>query len=181
MSASTISTPNFDHVVVVVEENHSSEGIIGNSQAGYINWLASGGALLTNYHAITHPSQPNYFALYAGSTFGVQDDGIHQEAGPTIATILQGAGKTFMGFVESGSPQKHNPWESFPEGFSVESDVDNFQSAFVRLPRVSFVVPNLLNDMHDGTIAQGDQWLRTHIDAYAQWAADNNSLLIVTW
>jgi hypothetical protein len=181
MSESTIFTPNYDHIVVVVEENHAYEEIIGNSQAGYINWLASHGALLTNYHAITHPSQPNYFALYAGSTFGVQDDNIHHEAGPTIATILQGAGKTFTGFVESGSPQKHNPWESFPEGFSVESNVGNFPSAFVHLPRVSFIVPNLLNDMHDGTIAQGDQWLLAHIDAYAQWAKDNNSLLVVTW
>jgi acid phosphatase len=181
MSASTITTPNFDHIVVVVEENHSSEGIIGNSQAGYINWLASHGALLTNYHAVTHPSLPNYFALYAGSTFGVQDDNIHQETGPTLATILQGSGRTFTGFVESGSPQKHNPWESFPEGFSVESDVGNFPSIFSHLPRVSFIVPNLLDDMHDGTIAQGDQWLRAHLDAYAQWAKDNNSLLIVTW
>jgi hypothetical protein len=181
MSASTISTPNFDHIVVVVEENHSSEGIIGNAQAGYINSLAGGGALLTNYHAITHPSQPNYFALYAGSTFGVQDNNIHQETGPTLATILQGSGRTFTGFVESGSPQRHNPWESFPEGFSVESDIGNFPTIFSHLPRVSFIIPNLLDDMHDGTIAQGDQWLRAHLDAYAQWAKDNNSLLIVTW
>src|SRR3954447_16724241 len=120
MSASTISTPNFDHVVVVVEENHSSEGIIGNSQAGYINWLAAAGALLTNYHAVTHPSQPNYFALYAGSTFGIQDSGMHNEPDPTLATILQRNGETFIGYAESGSPARHNPWESFPEGFSVE-------------------------------------------------------------
>ena len=181
MSASTISTPNFDHIVVVIEENHAYEDIIGNSQAGYINSLASRGALLTNYHAVTHPSQPNYFALYAGSTFGVQDNNIHQETGPTIATILSGSGRTFSGYVERGSPQKHNPWESFPEGFSVETDINNFPSLFGGLGRVSFIVPNLLNDMHDGTIAQADQWLQAHLDAYAQWAKDNNSLLIVTW
>src|SRR3954465_3098959 len=115
--------PAYDHIVVVVEENHSFGEIIGNPQAPYINSLASHGALLTNYHAITHPSQPNYFALYAGSTFGVADNNIHQETGPTIATILNGSGRSFTGFVESGSPQRHNPWESFPEGFSVERDI----------------------------------------------------------
>jgi hypothetical protein len=46
---------------------------------------------------------------------------------------------------------------------------------------VSWVIPNLLDDMHDGTIAQGDTWLKNNIDAYAQWAKTHNSLLIVTW
>jgi hypothetical protein len=35
--------------------------------------------------------------------------------------------------------------------------------------------------MHDGTIAQGDTWLQSNLDAYAQWAKSHNSLLIVTW
>lgn len=39
----------------------------------------------------------------------------------------------------------------------------------------------MVNDMHDGTVSQGDTWLQTHIDAYAQWAKTHNSLLIVTW
>src|SRR5262249_44956599 len=37
------------------------------------------------------------------------------------------------------------------------------------------------DDMHDGTIQQGDTWLQNHIDAYVQWAKTHNSLLIVTW
>src|SRR6185295_9638920 len=88
----------YDHIVVVVEENHSASEIIGNPQAPYINALASGGALLTNYHAVTHPSQPNYFALYAGSTFGVQDSGDHTLPDPTLATILQDSGRNFIGY-----------------------------------------------------------------------------------
>lgn len=42
-------------------------------------------------------------------------------------------------------------------------------------------MPNLADDMHDGTIAQGDDWLRSHIDAYAHWAVANNSLLVITF
>ena len=84
----TTYTPAYDHIVVVVEENHSYAEIIGNSQAAYINALATGGALLTNYHAVAHPSQPNYLALYAGSTFGVQDNSDHSEPDPTLGSIL---------------------------------------------------------------------------------------------
>lgn len=178
-----MSVPAYDHIVVVMMENHDYSEIIGNTQAPYINGLAAGGALLSNYTAITHPSEPNYFSLYAGSTFGVTDDNAHSEPDPTLATILQGAGKTFTGYIEPASPAKHNPWESFPEGFTVERDFSTFptNNNFASLPSVSFVVPDQNDDMHDGTIQQGDTWLQTNIDSYAQWAKTHNSLLIVVW
>jgi hypothetical protein len=72
--------PHYDHVFLVYmeNENYSSTsntldggaGIIGNSQAPYINSLAGGNTLLTNYFAITHNSDPNYDAIAGGSTFG---------------------------------------------------------------------------------------------------------------
>jgi len=52
---------------------------------------------------------------------------------------------------------------------------------FGRCLTVSFVIPNLDDDMHDGSIAQGDAWLQGNIGSYAQWAQANNALLIVTW
>ena len=54
-------------------------------------------------------------------------------------------------------------------------------SDYASLPTVAFVIPNLDNDMHDGTIAQGDAWLNNNLSAYAAWAKGNNSLLVVTW
>ena len=64
-----MSVPAYSHIVVVVEENHNYDEIIGNTaQAPFINSLAAGGAVLSNFDALTHPSQPNYYALYAGST-----------------------------------------------------------------------------------------------------------------
>jgi hypothetical protein len=173
--------PAYDHIVVVVEENHSYDEIIGSSQAPYINSLARSGALLSSYRAVAHPSEPNYFALYAGSTFGVVDNGTHQEPDPTLGSILAANERRFVGYVESGSPARHNPWESFPEGFSVEQNVSAFPSDFSGLPAVSFVVPNLADDMHDGSIGRGDAWLQSHIDAYAHWAVAHNSLLIITF
>ena len=69
---SAVPTPA--HVVVVVEENHSYDEVIGNSGAPYINSLATQGALFTNSYAIEHPSQPNYLDLFSGSNQGVTDD-----------------------------------------------------------------------------------------------------------
>jgi len=54
-------------------------------------------------------------------------------------------------------------------------------SDYALLPTVSFVIPNLDNDMHDGSVAQGDAWLQTNLAAYAQWALAHNSLLVVTF
>ena len=55
-----------------------------------------------------------------------------------------------------------------------------FPTDFTHLPNLSFVIPNLQDDMHDGSIAQGDQWLSTHLGPYLTWAATHNSLLVVT-
>jgi hypothetical protein len=63
------------HVVVVIMENHSFNEIIGSPNAPYINnTLAANGAVLTNHHAIEHPSQPNYLDLFSGSNQGSHDD-----------------------------------------------------------------------------------------------------------
>src|SRR6266571_41860 len=72
VGAQVIPTP--DHVVVVIDENHAYGQIIGSASAPYINSLVSQGALLTNSFAITHPSQPNYIALFSGSQQGVTDN-----------------------------------------------------------------------------------------------------------
>ena len=100
-----------------------------------------------------------------------------------LSKILKKAGKTFAGYVEHpNSADSHNPWVSFPEGDDVERDFNSFPpSTFDKLPTVAFVIPNVDNDMHDGTIAQGDAWLKANIDRYAQWAKANNSLLVLQW
>src|SRR5258707_5264387 len=60
------SAPAYTHVIWVMMENHGYNTIIGSPQAPYINGLASGCGLATNYHNISHPSLPNYIAATAG-------------------------------------------------------------------------------------------------------------------
>ncbi|MCS6319688.1 MAG: acid phosphatase, partial [Nitrospira sp.] len=62
--------PKPDHVVIVIEENHAFGQVIDSPAAPYLNALARKGALLTHSYAVTHPSQPNYIALFAGTLEG---------------------------------------------------------------------------------------------------------------
>ncbi|WP_246680176.1 alkaline phosphatase family protein [Mesorhizobium sp. B2-8-9] len=173
--------PKYDHIVVVVMENHSFEQIMQPGAAPYLQKLARNGALFENSHAVAHPSQPNYLALFSGSTHGIRDDGYHEIATPNLADRLHATGKAFSGYAEAGSPRKHNPWETFVDARMAGKSLTKFPREYARLPAVGFVIPNLANDMHDGTIMQADTWLKAHLHAYANWSRRHNSLLIVTF
>lgn len=198
--------PRPDHVVIVVEENHSFESVIGSSSAPYMNQLAQQGALLTSMYALAHPSQPNYLEFYSGSNQGVFDNTEQVNipwSTPNLGAALLGAGVSFVGYAEdlpeagslvwtSGSyARRHVPWTNWQSGgavpgpnqvsASVNQPFTSFPSDYGMLPSVSIVVPNNANNMHDGTIAQADAWLLANIDGYARWAMTHNSLLVVVW
>jgi hypothetical protein len=192
-----------DHIVIVIEENHSQFDVIGNPTASYINSLAQGGALLTNCFATVHPSQPNYLHLFSGDDQGSTNDTppTSPYTTPNLGAALLSAGRTFVGYSEdlpavgslvtsSGAYwRKHNPWSDWqaePQGpnqlpASVNRPFTDFPADYSQLPTLSFIVPNQNNDMHDGTIATADAWLSANLGTYAAWCQDHNSLLIVTW
>ena len=78
--AASNDLPLIDHIVVVVMENHSFDQIVDPLRAPFLHRLAMDGALFVNSFAVTHPSQPNYFALFSGSTQGITDDEDHTPA-----------------------------------------------------------------------------------------------------
>src|SRR5256885_10044214 len=89
------------HIVVAVMENHGYADVIGNPQAPFINSLASRGALFTRSYAVSHPSEPNYLALFSGSSHGVTSDQCPLSfAAPNLATGLIAAHRTFAGYSE---------------------------------------------------------------------------------
>jgi len=194
-STQTAAVPEPAHTIVVVMENHAYAQIIGSPDAPFINSLARRGALFTRSYAITHPSEPNYLALFSGSTQGIADDGCpYRFTTPNLAADLIKAGRSFAGYSEDlpgpGSPacsagdyaRKHVPWTDFANvPGSVSLPFTSFPADFARLPTVSFVIPNLCDDMHDCSVATGDAWLNAHIGGYASWAMSHHSLLILTW
>jgi hypothetical protein len=193
VTATTLPRP--DHVVIVIEENHGFDQIIGAAAAPYINRLARQGALFTDAHGITHPSEPNYLALFSGSTQGVHDDSCpHSFSAPNLGRALLDAGLTFTGYSENlptagstvcganGYVRKHNPWVNFTNvPATANLPFDRFPTDYRSLPTVAVVVPTEDNDMHSGSIQRGDAWLQQHLDGYVQWAQTHNSLFILTW
>jgi acid phosphatase len=190
------SVPQPAHIVVVVLENRGYQQIIGNSDAPFLNQLANQGALFTRSYAITHPSEPNYLALFSGSTHGVTGDPCPVTfTTRNLASGLLAAGKTFIGYSEGlpavgsrvcDAPQysrQLSPWVAFSNvPASLSLPFASFPSSdFSQLPTVSFVIPDMCNDMHNCGVAIGDAWLRAHLGGYASWALSHDSLLIVTW
>jgi len=202
-SQSALPVP--DHIVVVILENHAYTQIIGSPNAPTINALASSpnAALFTQSYAIEHPSQPNYLDLYSGCNQGVTDDKIPVNNPFTTVNLgrqLIDAGRTFITYSEdlpsvgyngelSGKyVRKHNPaanWMGTGANQIPPTTNQPFTSFpatdFTLLPTVSFVIANLNNIMHDGSIAQGDQWISNHLMSYIQWSRTHNSLFILTF
>jgi acid phosphatase len=81
--------------------------------------------------------------------------------------------------------RRHNPWVNFADIPAADNRTfDAFPTdaaGYAALPTLSIVAPNLQHDMHDGTVREGDDWLRTHLSGYADWARTHDSLLVVTW
>jgi phospholipase C len=208
--------PVYDHIVIVVEENKYFDQVIGSVSAPYINEvLREEGANLTHAYGEEHESEGNYFWLFSGSNQGVgykdvipskKTHKIYPFRTSNLGQQLIEKGLTFRGYAEdlpkTGSTvakvghyaRKHVPWISFgniPQGTnpvtSTNLQFEQFPSDFSKLPTVSIVVPNLVNDMHDPgshpeiAVKNGDAWLRKNIDPYYQWTKTHNSLLIVTF
>jgi phosphatidylinositol-3-phosphatase len=175
--------PTFGHVILVVEENHNYSEVIGNSAMPYLNSLASQYGLATQYFANTHPSIGNYFMLTTGQLV-TNDDGFSGTVGTdNIVRNLIASGKTWKSYSENipstgyiGSDsypyaKRHNPFAYFADVVDSSTQVNNLVSlsqftldlANKQLPTFSYLVPNLLNDAHDGSLQLADAWLQRNI------------------
>ena len=194
----------YRHVIVIIMENKDYRQIVGNTaDAPYLNQLADACGFATNYHGITHPSLPNYIATTSGSTQGVNDDGNPSEWQLNAATVFSQA-PSWRAYQESMASNcqlndsypyqsYHNPPTFFTSlaGACATNDVPmgstsggNFLNDLQNntLPAYSWITPNQLNNMHDGTIAQGDAWLKSwvpEIVASPGYQAGNTALFIM--
>jgi hypothetical protein len=196
--------PKPDHIVIIMFQNKDYAQIVGSSNAPYINSFLSdtNTALFTQSYALTHPSQPNYLMLYSGSNQGVTNDIIPTNTPFTncnLGASLINKGYSFTGYSEDMPSvgylgdqtslyfRKHNPWSDWqgtganniPPGSN--QPFSAFPSDYNNLPNVCFIIPNINNCMHNGTIAQGDSWFYANLNTYRLWALNHNSLLILTF
>jgi len=185
--------PQYSHVVLVLEENHSYEQVIGNAAMPFLNQLASNNALATQYFANAHPSIPNYFMMTVGKLVTVNDDFAGTVSDDNVVRELVAAGKTWKSYAESlpsigytgGNAypylRRHNPLSYMSDVVGTAQALNlvpftqfSADLAAGQLPNFAFVVPDAEHDAHDcpdGTsncadsvrLGTADTWLQQNI------------------
>lgn len=184
-----------DHIIFVWFENKNYSQIINSGSAPYINSLVSQGTLFTNFHALGHPSYPEYIRFFAGTENGKTDNLCINGKPfniPNLYTQLKAKGKTFAWYSEGlpfiGSDtciaypyvERHNPVTCFSNvPASVNKRWSDFPSNYSALENVVCIAPNLKNDMHDGTIVAGDIWLKNNLESLIEWCKTHNSVFVI--
>src|SRR5205823_8608 len=170
----------------------------GNSGMPYLNGLASRYALGTQYFADAHPSLPNYFLLTAGRAETNNNDYSGTVSDDNVVRELVKANKTWRSYAEGlpsvgytggdvypyfkhhdpfvylsdvlGTAQANNvvPFSQFPADLSSNN-----------LPDFSFIIPNVLDDAHDGTLAGADQWLSANIDPLVKSSSFQSGTVLI--
>ena len=198
--------PQFGHVVLVVEENHSYSEVIGSSSMPYLNSLASQYGLATQYFGNTHPSIGNYFMLTTGQIVTNDDAFTGPVSVDNIVRDLLAAGKTWKSYAESipsvgytggdsyPYAKRHNILSYFTDVTTSSTQVKNlvpfsqFSSDLAnnQLPDFSFIVPDLLHDAHDPPLSVAldvaDSWLQQNIAPLISSAVfQKDGLLIIVF
>ncbi len=168
----------------------------------YFNSLARQYGLATQYYSNTHPSIGNYFELTTGQIITNNDSYQGEVSADNVVRHLLSTGKTWKSYAESlpavgytGGDvypycQHHNPFTYFTDVVNSQNQLNNlvpftqFASDLNtnQLPQYSYIVPNMLDDAHDGTLAQADIWLQTNIaPLLASSTFQKDGLLIIVF
>jgi len=194
--------PTFSHVLLVVEENHDYSEVIGNSAMPFFNGLAQQYGLAAQYFANAHPSLPNYLMLTTGQMETLSDNFSGTITDDNVIRELIKAGKTWKCYAESlpaagytGADaypyvRRHNPLaflldvQNSSQAANIVPFMPNFASDLGNnaLPQYSFIIPNVLDDAHDGSLAQADTWLQQNIGPLiSNPSFQSSGLLIITF
>lgn len=182
-----------NQVFVIVMENKSpAEALAG----GFTASLAARYGVAQNYHAITHPSVPNYLALTSGNTWGVTDDSYHTLPKNDIGTQLTGAGVSWRAYMQGFQPggcltspppydPGHNPFAFYGGGCPtnvVPMTMLNADLGGHTMPTFAWLGPDMCNDEHSCPVSTGDDWLRQTVgDVMSSPAWTTHAVLFVTW
>ena len=206
-SARAADLPPHNHVVVVVMENKSYDQVRFQP---YTASLIASGASFTSSFGVTHPSQPNYIALWAASTLGVTNNNCPAPGAPfaveNLGHACEAAGRSWRAYCENlPSPgatgcsydgnassglytRKHAPWTQFSNlNHANERPYSNLAAdiAAGTLPSLAIVIPNNCHNTHNSTtpgcgVPDGDAWLAANLPPILS-AMGPNGVLILTW
>ena len=187
---------NFNKVLVIVFENTEYANAV---KQPFFSSLTREGALLTNFKAAIHPSQGNYIAMVAGTTFNIINDKPIDLNERHIGDLLEEAkrdwkiyaedypGNCFLGKTSGDYARKHVPFISFvnvqknPARCAKVVEGKQFFSDFEagKLKDFSMYIPNLKNDGHDTGVAIGDKWFNSTFNSILHSPKFPKDLLVV--
>jgi hypothetical protein len=193
-------------VIIVVLENEVYNNVIDNASAPYENSLASEFALATNYYAISHPSEPNYIAMIAGTTFNITKNGNvshDQESTTNLVDLFRAKNVSWKAYEES-MPTDCDTNNSFDGLYVTKHDPFVYMSDIIhnstycaehivgltqlykdlasnQLPQYSFITPNIDDDGHDTNIAFADNWLSGFMPKIINSSSFGSSVVFVTF
>lgn len=196
--------PDFPNVWIVVLENQDYGRVVGAADMPYLNSLIGRYGLAERSSGVARPSQPNYFALFSGSTQDVHDNGVHDIDAPTVVDQIEASGRTWKEYAENrpsgcftgasasggrdgsgGYRRKHAPAISFdairtdPKRCANLVDLTAFKPGDVDY---SLIIPNQCHAAHDCDASQADTWLAGFVPPILDSQAfAAGGLLIVTF
>jgi acid phosphatase len=156
----------FDRVFIIMLENELESAVL---QDDYMRSLQARGVRLSDYHGVTHPSQPNYVATVTGLPF-VTDDTCQDIEATSVVDLLEAKGVTWKAYMEDLPEddkavcisadrlyfRKHDPFVSLnnirknPERLAKIVNAKRLQDDLHagNLPQFCWFTPNIQNDGH---------------------------------
>jgi phospholipase C len=198
--------PSYRHVIWIWMENHSYDQVLHSAHAPFENSLASACGLATSYHAVAHPSLPNYLAATSGRTFGVHSDvwpPRRLARAPSLFGELRTSGRQWRTYAESmpGNCAPHGPHgyarnpaadyqDAAPQCSRWDVPMGTLDAGPLatalrggRLPAFNLILPNLCHSTHSCRVAAGDAWLSrlvTHI-VHSPAYRHGHTVVFLTW
>jgi phosphatidylinositol-3-phosphatase len=178
-----LAVPASRHVVLVMEENQSYSTVVDASAWPNLNKLISDGALPTNYYADTHPSIGNYLMLTTGQVLTNNDNSttvwnVDNLARRMLAAKVpfriyaEGIKRGYLGGNTGDYLIRHNPFALLSDIADHSTVADQVIWPFSQfatdlangtLPEFSYIVPDVMDDAHNGTPQQADSWLESNV------------------
>ncbi|CUS15865.1 unnamed protein product [Tuber aestivum] len=190
VTASDVKGRVFNRFVTIWLENTDYDKAAGDPN---LSWLAKKGILLSNYFAVTHPSEPNYVASVGGEYFGMNNDDMNKLPAniSSVADLLEGKGISWGEYQEdmpytgftgneyrnqqtqaNAYVRKHNPLVIFNSVADVPERLANIKNLTLfwsdleaqDLPQWIFITPNMTSDGHDTSVTVAGAWTRSFLE-----------------
>ncbi|MBC5828039.1 MAG: hypothetical protein GIW99_10235, partial [Candidatus Eremiobacteraeota bacterium] len=195
--------PAADHITVLIMENQNYLAVANAGSSYVVSALKPMSAWFDQAYAVAHKSQPDYFALFAGTTEGLSGGGQATDAcrppgapyqGDIAATAIA-SGLTFAAYVEdkipgnacdypkndpAGTPyqvNRHTPWVNFSDVPASAIHEWPIQTVPDLSANITFLIPNQMDNSHDSSLAFGDSYLAAVVPGIVAYDASHNGLL----